>query len=98
MSNHKSPESLPFVVCPRCAGHGLITNPAFDGVSPEASFGSAAADFVRELASGMHDVRCHECQGMRVVRDVCPCPACEDEREWAAVDALAAAAERRMGC
>lgn len=98
MSNHKSPESLPFVVCPRCAGHGHVPNPAFDGVSPEASFGADADEFVREYVSGMHDVRCPECHGVRVVRDVCACATCADEREWAAVDALAAAAERRMGC
>ena len=98
MSNHTSPASLPFVVCPRCAGHGHIPNPAFDGISPEASFGADADEFVREYVSGDLDVRCPECNGVRVVRDVCGCATCEDEREWEEFDSLVAAAERRMGC
>lgn len=104
MSNHIAPAARPFVVCPRCAGHGTVANPAFDGMSASLdTFDGddfARDEFLSEYTKrgGMYDVRCPDCQGQRVVTASCECDECEwilAEREE---DEAAARAERAFGC
>lgn len=59
-------------VCPRCQGEGKHVNPSIDG------HGITAGEWDRDwdedsrenYFSGVYDVPCHECKGLRVVKVV----------------------------
>jgi len=81
MSNHISTESLPFVVCPVCEGHGthgpghVFTQADRDEYDPQEW-----DDMMENYRDGIYDVRCENCDGQRVVKADCPCWDCEQER------------------
>jgi hypothetical protein len=55
-------------VCPRCDGTGSHTNPSIDGNGITASeMDEAGDDFREDYLSGVYDVRCEQCRGLRVV-------------------------------
>lgn len=93
-------------VCDRCHGEGAHVNPAIDGhgiTSDEME--ELGDDFREDYLSGRYDVRCEECDGLRVV-DVLDRERCTpeqlkawDEAEQAEYDYRAErAAELRAGC
>lgn len=57
-----------FQVCSSCGGKGSYVNPSIDadGLSA-ADFDEAGDDFREDYFAGNYDVRCGECEGMRVV-------------------------------
>lgn len=63
--------STKFTVCPRCEGRGSHVNPAIDGQGITAEeMDDLGEDFRDDYVSGVYDVACEECHGLRVV------PAC----------------------
>lgn len=55
-------------VCPRCQGEGKHVNPAIDGHGITSEEWSDWDDESREnYFSGVYDVTCEECQGLRVI-------------------------------
>lgn len=56
-----------FEVCGTCEGKGRHVNPSIDahGIGPEEF--DADPDFREDYLAGVHDVRCAECRGERVV-------------------------------
>lgn len=101
---------LPFKyeVCGTCTGRGKHVNPSIDcdGISQEDF--DRDPDFKDEYFSGMYDVSCVECSGLRVVPQVDE-EACSPEQalvvatlheqleeDWA--NDAERDAERRMGC
>jgi len=57
------------VVCPGCDGEGSRTNPAFDGNGLSMEL-RRDRDFMDGYMSGVYDVGCSECKGMRVVDEI----------------------------
>ena len=56
-------------VCSKCDGEGSHVNPAIDdGLTYEAFAGDT--DFREGYFSGRYDVRCHKCDGLRVVDEI----------------------------
>jgi len=56
-----------FAVCPRCEGKGFHVNPNIDGHGLSREDFDEDPDFARDYLSGMYDVPCYECGGLRVV-------------------------------
>lgn len=82
MSNHIDTESLPFVVCPTCKGHGTHGPGHVFTQEDRDQYDMAEWDEMMEnYRDGIYDVRCETCDGQRVVKGECPCTDCEDERE-----------------
>lgn len=104
MTKHTEEENRPFVVCPRCQGHGTHANPAFDGMSLSAMYDDLGPDEADEFRAeyttrgGMYDVVCEECGGKRVVRAECECASCERGRRELADMYAMERAERMFGC
>ncbi len=81
--------------CPTCEGRGTHVNPSIDsnGISAE-EMDEHGEEFRRDYISGVYDVRCSQCRGLRVVPD--------DEEYELDLDAryemdLEMEAERRVG-
>jgi hypothetical protein len=59
--------------CPRCDGHGMIANPAFDGMSTQEMYDDMGYEETDEFLTeytkrgGMYDVECPCCKGQKVV-------------------------------
>ena len=62
-------EDLPakFEVCGTCSGKGSHVNPSIDGNGLSREDFDADPDFEESYFRGDYDVRCHECDGLRVV-------------------------------
>jgi hypothetical protein len=56
-----------YVVCPRCEGHGSHVNPNIDGNGLTADDFMEDPDFMDDYLTGVYDVSCYECNGLRVV-------------------------------
>jgi len=55
-------------VCPRCRGKGTHVNPSIDGNGITSDEMEELGDeFLESYLSGVYDVKCHECNGLRVV-------------------------------
>ncbi len=57
-----------YEVCERCNGKGSHVNPSIDGhgiTSDEMA--EAGPEFLEDYMSGVYDVPCYECKGLRVV-------------------------------
>lgn len=61
-----------FEVCSRCGGKGTHVNPNIDGhgISPDEF--ADDPDFAEAYFSGRYDVRCYQCDGLRVMPAVNP--------------------------
>lgn len=93
---HTPTADLPFMVCPTCSGHGTHgPGHVWTASELEEQFGPEADAVMEDYRRGMHDVVCFECNGMRVVRDLCACKGCETERVEEAEVARWEAMERR---
>ena len=57
-----------FEVCPRCNGEGKHVNPAIDSHGLSREDFDADPDFEEDYFSGVYDVECYECKGLRVVK------------------------------
>lgn len=55
-----------FIVCPRCRGNGEIVNPEVDGNGISAEQFDDDLDFRENYFSGVYDVACPCCNGLRV--------------------------------
>lgn len=57
-----------YEICDRCDGKGSYVNPAIDGngLSRE-DFDEQGPEFFEDYMSGLYDIRCEECNGLRVV-------------------------------
>lgn len=96
MSNHIESKSLPFVVCPTCAGHGTHgPGHVFTQEDLDEQFGHDADEVMADYRAGVYDVRCEGCNGQRVVLGECPCASCEQDRIDDFNDRAAAAFEAR---
>jgi hypothetical protein len=99
MSAHIAEEDRPFIVCPRCEGHGhhgpghVYTMDELD-----ERFGADADDAMQDYRDGKYDVVCTECHGRRVIKADCDCADCEQDRRDRAEAEAEAAAERAFGC
>lgn len=93
-----------FEVCDRCNGTGTHVNPAVDGHGISQEEFDEDPDFEEAYFSGVYDVRCYECDGLRVVSvpnwdrvDPAIVAAYEEQqRDLAECDAISRA-ERAMG-
>lgn len=57
-----------YIVCPRCGGKGTHTNPNIDGNGlTQSDLDEAGPEFLEDYMSGVYDITCVKCQGMRVV-------------------------------
>lgn len=56
-----------FEVCDTCRGKGSHVNPSIDGNGLTAEDFAEDPDFREDYFSGVYDVTCHECKGLRVV-------------------------------
>lgn len=57
-----------YEVCPTCRGNGKHVNPAIDGNGlTQEDFDEQGPDFREDYMSGVYDVTCQECKGLRVV-------------------------------
>lgn len=66
----ENPREYEFEVCDRCRGHGSHTNPAIDGNGiTRSEMGELGPEFLEDYLSGVYDVRCERCNGLRVVQD-----------------------------
>lgn len=55
-------------VCPRCDGEGKHVNEAIDGNGLSAEdFDEAGPEFREDYMSGVYDVTCRTCNGLRVI-------------------------------
>ena len=80
MSNHIETGALPFIVCPRCEGHGT-TGPGWVMTQDDVDeMGHEFEEYMENMQRGDYDVPCDECGGQRVVKGECPCDECEAER------------------
>jgi len=63
-----------WAVCPTCRGNGTHVNPSIDahGITGE-EMAELGEDFREDYVSGVYDIPCNECGGMRVV------PACSTD-------------------
>lgn len=59
-----------FDVCSRCEGKGTHVNPNIDGNGITAEEFAEDPEFAENYFSGLYDVRCEECDGLRVVQVV----------------------------
>lgn len=94
-----------FEVCDRCRGNGTHTNPAIDGNGiTQSEMAELGPEFQEDYFSGVYDVPCEVCEGLRVV-PVVDEEKCSpellaaykrDQEEQAYLD-RESAAERRMG-
>lgn len=94
-----------FITCPRCEGRGSHVNPSIDehGLSRE-DFDEMGPDFEEDYFSGVYDVQCHECKGLRVILEVDEDRATEEQIKlyWDEIHEeieynRTCAMERRMG-
>ena len=94
------------VVCYRCGGRGMHTNPAIDGngISSEEMH-ERGEEFLEDYLGGLYDITCQECNGRNVVEEVDEAkldPATLKEwRQWLQDEAdvyAMEAAERAYGC
>lgn len=94
-------------VCPRCNGEGRHTDPAIDGNGLDANDFAEDPDFKEDYFSGVYDITCEECKGLRVVAAVDEDSLTEEQKQHLQryyedlrslheIDAQMAA-ERRMG-
>ena len=56
-----------YEVCDRCEGTGGHVNPSVDGDGLTAEDFAEDPDFAEDYMSGVYDVTCEECSGLRVV-------------------------------
>jgi hypothetical protein len=97
-----------FDVCSLCEGQGSHVNPSIDahGISAEEFYEDPG--FAEDYFSGVYDVTCYECKGLRVAPQVDTTHLTDQQKkdydvlqEKICDDAMYAAecaAERRMGC
>lgn len=66
------PFRLPTIkaVCWRCGGEGKHNHPAFDDGITSAEWGQWDADERDDYRSGLYDVPCTRCHGLRVVDEI----------------------------
>lgn len=80
-------ESLPtsFRVCPTCRGNGKHVNRNIDGNgitgSEWAELCAEDEDFADNYMSGMYDVTCEECNGIRVIPEIDVESLSEDQKK-----------------
>jgi len=70
-----------FVVCPECQGKGRVLGSAFYGQALDEDL-VRDEDFMEGYLGGAYDVRCHLCNGLRVVdenKKFNPCESCGEE-------------------
>ena len=96
-----------FGVCPLCEGRGSHVNPSIDahGISAEELYDDL--EFAEDYFSGIYDVSCYECKGLRVVPEIAESILTDEQKKnyellqqkWRddAYYAAECAAERRMG-
>jgi hypothetical protein len=54
-------------VCPRCHGHGSITNPSIGAITGDEWERDWSPEEREDYVRGVYDVTCPQCQGLRVV-------------------------------
>lgn len=57
---------MKYIVCPHCEGEGVITNPEVDGNGITAEQFEEDPDFADNYFSGVYNVTCPACSGLRV--------------------------------
>lgn len=78
---HVPTAELPFMVCPTCGGHGTHgPGHVWTASELDEQFGPEADDVMEDYRRGLYDEICSECNGLRVVRTVCACEVCEQDR------------------
>jgi hypothetical protein len=97
-----------FEVCTLCNGKGSHVNPGIDahGISADEFYDDPG--FAEDYFSGMYDVSCYECKGLRVIPEIAEKRLTDEQKKNYGIlqdklrdDAMYAAecaAERRMGC
>ena len=91
-----------FEVCGLCRGSGKVTNPSVycNGLTREDF--DDDPDFYHDYTNGVYDVTCPECEGQRVVPEICLGESIDKAiAEWYAGEieyANECAAERAYGC
>jgi hypothetical protein len=83
------------IVCPRCGGHGTITNPniyPIGGGFTQNEWNEMDSEFQDMYMDGAYDVRCPDCNGCRVIKieTRTDCVVCEgdipaDKQGWGEV-------------
>lgn len=58
------------IVCPKCRGNGTHVNPSVDGHGLTAEDFADDPDFAESYFSGVFDVVCKRCDGLRVVDEI----------------------------
>ena len=96
-----------YKVCPTCSGKGKHVNPSIDADGLTAEDFDEDPDFRESYFSGVYDVTCYECGGLRVIPEIDESNLSEAQKgfltrvqeleaqkaQWAREEA----AERRMG-
>lgn len=54
-------------LCYRCKGEGSVVNPSIGAITQSDRLDWADEDFMEDYISGMYDVACPECNGLRVI-------------------------------
>jgi hypothetical protein len=67
MANNRK-EDNPWLVCPVCNGEGKTVNPNIDAHGLTAEDFYDDPDFAEDYRSGVYDITCAACNGMRVVK------------------------------
>ena len=83
------------IVCPKCGGHGTITNPniyPIGGGFTQDEWNEMDSEFQDMYMDGAYDVRCPDCNGCRVIKieTRTDCVVCEgdipaDKQGWGEV-------------
>jgi hypothetical protein len=58
----------PWLICPVCDGEGKTVNPNIDAHGLTAEDFREDPDFAEDYKSGIYDITCAACNGMRVVK------------------------------
>lgn len=58
----------PWIVCPVCDGEGTTVNPNIDAHGLTREDFAEDPDFAEDYSSGVYDITCAGCNGMRVVK------------------------------
>jgi hypothetical protein len=69
MPRKRSARRDDWMVCPVCNGNGTTVNPAIDCNGLTAADFAEDPDFAEGYWSGMYDVTCRACNGLRVITE-----------------------------
>lgn len=68
MSKKSEQKRDPWLICPVCDGEGKTVNPNIDAHGLTAEDFREDPDFAEDYRSGLYDITCAACNGLRVVK------------------------------